>query len=909
MTGGSSDDSRSEPTGTPELGNTALSPEVASVNKDLELLRLRVLASRKRKLKEEGEVSDSEEPLPSQGQDAPSELPSLPFPSRPRSLSRESGSFRGRPAFVGRKRKCAGGMTTMVAGGGGDPSAKLFQSLEMEARQFSDSFHPQSCTVVLDDEEQHGEEGRPAGDDQCYEDETVSDDVRLKDAIEPSPLINELRQREIARQKELLSTTRTQMALIDEDLTVLTRQLEETEKVTRVAVEKQQRLKAQLRETKALIHRSKHLKMQNLTRQSALRMERGQKVKLISVLQGSILAKLQESAAAMAMTATCASPAAPVAISTPSLFAETGGSSDRRELKIFTDATSSSSSEEEASAAIDSKAMVATVGLPSRSTEINQLERKALSIQRDLIAAQISLLRTRQAQQQRSRRQQQRDKVKLTKKTIARRAKQSRALGKVMAVTPIQAPSKSSVMEAEDPSTTTSSDLGSYFPPFLHHLGGSLLEASTLGDLIQSLSEMILINCQEKEEEEEEEEGGPNLPSNIDEATGTLDSPQVTQSLYDSISEGNNLSIEEGEILGYVPYLSPLRIFSSYRFSPCFSAFAAPKQGLLSGTFTNRINPFAIICQTELEGSRCTRRNCPGQHFRSILLSDADVLEDFMRTLLAIPIQPGSPYRDHVEVTTAVKQRLLTMTDKRVPLISLVGVLLDVCKRMTDGGEHVISFVATPQAGPEGNKLTEVTSLTAVHRITNEVSNVGTAEVVPMATQTGGGPPLRHLIMGVADHRRRWGGNGDSVGSRYFPPSYPSDELVGEGTDERRDVREQKGGEGGKTWNEGEREEEGKGEVSVLGVFIKTLSLPSTSWEESMIVLREGLARYPRSTLLTAVTADVGKAGQTLDTSCLSLVRALDRYRSGATELGDLLAEVETMELPAASVGKSLVTV
>lgn len=905
MAGGSSDDARGEPIGAPERETTASFPDLASVNNDLELLRLRVLASRKRKLREEGEVSDSEDPLQTRDQDAPSESPSLSLSSRPRSLSREPGSFRGRPVVTGRKRKGTGTTAAAAAAAAGvDPSAKLFQSLEMEARQFSESFHPQSCTLVLDDEDHHsGREGeRPAGDDHCYEDESISGDTRSRDTSEPSPLITELRQREIARQKELLTTTRTQMALIDEDLVVSMRQLEETEKVTKVAVEKQQRLKTQLRETKALIHRSKQLKMQHLARQSALRMERGQKIKLISVLQGSILTKLQESAATTTpATAIYASSVVSGTIPTPLPCSEASGSSDKRGLKIFTDAasSSSSSSEEEALATMmDSKTLAASVAPFSRSTEISQLERKALTIQRDLIAAQISLLRARKTQQQHAQRQQQRERIKISKRTIARRAKQSRALGKVMAVTPIQPSSKAPVVEGEESSTMAPPDLGLYFPSFLHHLGGGLLEASTLGDLIQSLGEMILLYCQEREEE-------PAPSSETDEKVGTPDSsPNVATVIRSDPISRSDPFVKETEGYRYVPYLSPLRIFSSYRFSPCFSAFAALKQGLLSDTFTNRINPFGIVCQTELEGLRCTRRNCPGQHFKSILLSDADVLEDFMRTLLAIPIHPSSPYRDHIEVTTAVKQGLLAMTDKRVPLISLVGVLLDICRRMTDGAEHVISFAATPQPGPGGNKLTEVTSLTAVRRTTEKGTNSsGMNEAVPAAPQAGGNPPLRNLIMGVAEHRRRRG-NGDSAVSRYFPPSCPAEESVGEEVGERGNEEQQGAGAGRGEWSE-----EGKGEVVVLENFARTLSLSAASWDKALVVLRAGLVRYPHSTLLTAVAADLGEeTEQNLDTSCLSLVRALERFRSGAIELECLLFEAGKMNLSAASVGTSLVT-
>lgn len=72
-------------------------------------------------------------------------------------------------------------------------------------------------------------------------------------------------------------------------------------------------------------------------------------------------------------------------------------------------------------------------------------------------------------------------------------------------------------------------------------------------------------------------------------------------------------------------YTSPLLSFHSYRLSPHFLKFAS----LTSLTYSNKIDPFKMMCRFELLGC-CNDSDCPAQHFKDIKLSKEEVAKDLV---------------------------------------------------------------------------------------------------------------------------------------------------------------------------------------------------------------------------------------------------------------------------------------
>lgn len=70
-----------------------------------------------------------------------------------------------------------------------------------------------------------------------------------------------------------------------------------------------------------------------------------------------------------------------------------------------------------------------------------------------------------------------------------------------------------------------------------------------------------------------------------------------------------------------MPYTSPLRYFTAYRYHPNFTEDVS--DGFRSVTYSHEIDPMKIFCPYETSGGVCNDHSCEYQHFRDISLSGA----------------------------------------------------------------------------------------------------------------------------------------------------------------------------------------------------------------------------------------------------------------------------------------------
>lgn len=601
-------DSSPNEDGDDDIGARGASPTAGSTKVDLELMRLRVLASRKRKAspsnegaREEGEISDIE---PAAGR--------ISLPPRhgfQKSLLKHSG-YRRNP------------LKNSIHGRDLASSADRFlQSLSHEFKSLSTSFDPQACTIELDSDEGEMDVGVSS---------SSSPDLTLIEGGEEKgkSKAEELRRKELQRQQDLLDDIRSQERIVLEELRALGEQLDASEKVTKSAVETQQRLKAQLKETKELINRGKQLKINNLTRQKLLEKEVTKKRRIAIMLEQSVTAK----------KASLNGPTLP-----PSKSIE----------EISNEAS-----------AFQVSGLLETPSI--RSQEIADLEKKAQRIRADLMATQNLLLQRQKGQ-------------KVTKKVshkskgglAAKKGNTLSALGRVMSIHPLFVSSASTVSadKVEAAPKHNIEKWNSYFPDRYWVVGGELLTSHVIREIINNISGLIRYLCPKERDFNMDIEDSSNYAEDENE-------PELQ-----SFLSGDT----------FKPYFSPLRCFRSYRYSPFFG-HVAPQQGLLSRTFTNAINPRQIICSHELLSPKgCKKKHCEAQHFKTILLDDASMLEDFLLTLLTMPVD--APYKDQIDLVNNIKGRLLKLSKDTPPLISLVGIILDAHKQMHGTSPHVVSFV------------------------------------------------------------------------------------------------------------------------------------------------------------------------------------------------------------------------
>ncbi|KXT11463.1 hypothetical protein AC579_3300 [Pseudocercospora musae] len=74
----------------------------------------------------------------------------------------------------------------------------------------------------------------------------------------------------------------------------------------------------------------------------------------------------------------------------------------------------------------------------------------------------------------------------------------------------------------------------------------------------------------------------------------------------------------------YTPYESPLHRFKDFRFHPEFEQTVPG--GFKSLTYSHKIDPEKTLCPFELNGGSCIDKSCTHQHFRSLALSDNELL-------------------------------------------------------------------------------------------------------------------------------------------------------------------------------------------------------------------------------------------------------------------------------------------
>jgi hypothetical protein len=560
----------------------------------LELLRLRVLATRKRTKieREEGELSDTE-----------------PFPLSPEPVITESHYDYQRPITLRRKT-------------GKGKRARFFQmdfeeANETAAREFlgnytfSSSFEPQSCTIVVDSDVE------PEGDFLSALPSLESTSPILPPLV--GSIAGGLLHKELQKQLELLAQVKGQLAHLEQEKTSLDERFAGNEKSIYEAVQRQQNLKAQLKEAKGLIVKGKEIRTGFKVQQEKLSWEMSKRISFREALESSINAK--QKYAELHAEQTLAKEATPV-----------------------------------------EQTDIITFPKSKRTEQFAQLEKQSLKVRQELMASQIALMQKRAVH----------TKAKQSKPKSMKKHTVS-ALGKVMGISPIITGAQIEQLSlAEEITEGDGSTTEFAFPERLYDINGHLLPANMVVSISRTLSGFVRDSLQLAESVDAE-----TTPEESDIEGDSLIHFTPTKSAFEPLPIPAT----------YVPYESPLAAFKSYRFSPHFP-YSAPNEGILSTTYTNRVRPDGFVCTFGLNG-HCTRPNCRGQHARSIFMDDASVLEDFMMTLLTLPV--GAPFRDQSQLLTHVKEQFLKLAKSAQPLVALVGVLLDTF-RMMHTGSHIISF-------------------------------------------------------------------------------------------------------------------------------------------------------------------------------------------------------------------------
>ncbi|KAI9355425.1 hypothetical protein DFJ73DRAFT_279440 [Zopfochytrium polystomum] len=82
-------------------------------------------------------------------------------------------------------------------------------------------------------------------------------------------------------------------------------------------------------------------------------------------------------------------------------------------------------------------------------------------------------------------------------------------------------------------------------------------------------------------------------------------------------------------IVPFTNYESPLRSFRSYRFSD--SVMKKGVEAVNSTTFSNKIDFRKKMCMYEMQGVACNDESCTSQHFRTVKLSEPELLADLLK--------------------------------------------------------------------------------------------------------------------------------------------------------------------------------------------------------------------------------------------------------------------------------------
>ncbi|KAG4304525.1 hypothetical protein PORY_001918 [Pneumocystis oryctolagi] len=109
------------------------------------------------------------------------------------------------------------------------------------------------------------------------------------------------------------------------------------------------------------------------------------------------------------------------------------------------------------------------------------------------------------------------------------------------------------------------------------------------------------------------------------EENSTMTSLSVNlQKKYVSLQESKDITTDEGNFVSYKQYFSPLRIFHTFRYHPCFLSWV--KGGFRSRTYSTRSDPNKKLCFFETSGGICNDDSCKYLHFKDIGQTDDQIL-------------------------------------------------------------------------------------------------------------------------------------------------------------------------------------------------------------------------------------------------------------------------------------------
>lgn len=601
---------------------------------DLDLLRLRVLATRKRlksaqdeildrEDREDGELSEPEVQLSLRVSKGRKKLPppysfpvsdtslnyldreafhfeSYPFesmnfiplsnyegtePLRAKRLrAREDSSESADPAV----KTAADKDSTSAAG-------RFFGKLELElAASKSPTFSPQSCSIILDmDSEDDGYAGLAS---LKIHRGISKDSFESARRLQSSPIVTTLAlglvQRELEKQKKLLLDTSLQLQKLEKEKLVLDSRFNENEALITSAVEKQQKLKTQIKATKEVILRGKELRSDFTRRQAILSREFAQKSNLYSVLEASVRAKsLAQVPAAGTLERT-------------KMQTETEGEKQKGEQRKEANTDAKVQMENGEKKTPLKTSLINRISTnAARTAGIVELEKKTLKLRQEMMAAQIALMQKRALHKKNA----QLHAAIANKKP--KKPSNLASLSKLLALTPpmLATPKDDPLSEGVDPIPSVDIYIKSASPSFLYNIGGYTFSADLLVCIFECIGQLSKTHAQSLDTMDLSLEE-PSLPVTDEASLASFDEHRFVQVRV----------VEERLSTTYSVYESPLRAFRTYRFSPFF-LYSAPAQGLLSRTFTNRIRHEAIVCPFDLS-SRCWKNNCTLQHFRSIFM-------------------------------------------------------------------------------------------------------------------------------------------------------------------------------------------------------------------------------------------------------------------------------------------------
>ena len=362
-----------------------------------------------------------------------------------------------------------------------------------------------------------------------------------------------------------------------------------------------------------------------------------------------------------------------------------------------------------------------------RKADLQELERQVTKIQKNLLERRMLLLQTQLKETRKKATNSPLATVKssLQKKgsltarppsivrgmSLERLFREARESSKAM--------EQSKFMNESSIVTKSNTDFSASFCPneYISFDGKFLLSLSTITRIIKSLPvvKMDLISNHTSQSEfidlgSSLDEAEINAEETFDLANGQEVELQNKLSLLEdrNESEGSNsryvLELGVTKAVSYRPYVSVMIWFKSGRFCDWFTSLV-PTQGLLSLTFSNRIDPSKLFCRDELAHGRCHNNKKPSkchfQHFNQIKLPDKDLIRDLIQRLLGY-CKDGScisgeqssllKNRSRQEKVDWVQSRLKPDAIAGIPLAGLISKIICLRKQVCHQDELVIDF-------------------------------------------------------------------------------------------------------------------------------------------------------------------------------------------------------------------------